>query len=174
MLMLLSDSHTIANKFLEFTDKWHLTHFCQILSQVSVRYLGIEYKDIFGSLDEKLCCEFMDDFMQLGNFGRKKANHQGMINLFNTKKLDRKDENYILSLFSSIKSVVCNHWPKAKHNTFILIIGSVIFSARYLVRSIMGKRQKLHLISDYKQAKKQVELRNKLTDNKRLKRKHRE
>ena len=168
------DYDDITDKFLEFTDKWHLTHFCQMLSQISVRYLGIENKDGFGRFDEKLCCEFMDDIMHLGNFGRKSVNYQGLINLFDAKTPDKKDENYISSFFSSIKSVVCTHWPKAEHNTIILIVGTVVFSAKYLIRSIMGKRQKLHLIDDYKQAKKQVKLRSKLIDNKHSKRDHKE
>ena len=102
--------------------------------------------------------------MQLGNFGRKGLNYKpGIINLFNAQALDRKD-NYISTFFSSIKSHVCWHWPKAEHNVFLLVIGAVFFSLRYLFRSIMGKRKKVDLIEDYKTAKRQAALRKKLTD----------
>ena len=158
------DYDDAADKLIEFTDKWHLTRFSQMLSQISVQYLGIKNKDSFGKLDEKLCREFMDDVIGLGNFGRKSANYQGLANLFNAEELGRKDKNYISTFFSSIRSVVCKHWPKAEHNVFLLIIGTIVFSARYLFRAITGKRKKIHLIEDYKNAKKQTEFRKKLTD----------
>lgn len=158
------DYDAVAGKLLEFTDKLHLTHLCQMFSQISVKYLGIENKDSFGRFDEQLCRELMDNVMQLGNFGRKGLNYKpGIISLFNAQVLDRKD-NYISTFFSSIKSHVCLHWPKAEHNVFLLVIGAVFFSLRYLFRSIMGKRKKVDLIEDYKTAKRQAALRKKLTD----------
>ncbi len=160
------DYDDIADKLLEFTDKWHLTRFFQMLSQISVQYLGIKNKDSFGKFDEKLCREFMDDVIGLGSFGRKSADHNGLYNFFNAKKLDRNGGNYISTFFSSIKSAVCVHWPTAEHNIFLLIIGTVFFSIRYWILVIMGKREKGHLIKDYNNAKKQTKLRDKLIDNK--------
>lgn len=174
-VFVASDEYdAIADKLFEFTDRWNLTRFCQMLSQISVRYLGIDNKAVFGEFDEKLCCEFMNDVMQLGNFGMKRANYQGLTNLFSVAKLERNDEKYISSFFSSIKSIVSTHWPKAEHNVFLLIAGSVFFTVRYLFNLITGKRKNVHLIKDYKNAKKQTELRNKLIDNKRSAQAHKE
>ena len=116
----------------------------------------------FGKPNKQLCSELMDDILRTGNFGRKISSSLG--NLFVNKELDAKGKSRITAFFISVKEVVCSHWPKAKHNILILMAGTVVFPAKYLLRLLAGKRTKLHLISDYKEAKKQVELRRKLTD----------
>lgn len=156
------DYDSIVNELFTFTNEWQLTRFCQMLSQVSAFYLGIEYKKSFGKPNKQLCSELMDDILRTGNFGRKI--NSSLKNLFVNKELDAKGKSRITAFLISVKEVVCSHWPRAKHNILILMAGTVVFSAKYLFRLLAGKRTKLHLISDYKEAKKQVELRRKLTD----------
>ncbi len=156
-----NDYDAAADRLLKFTDEWHLTRFCQMLSEVSAEYLGIEPKASFGVPDKRLCAQFMDEILGYGNFGRKK---EGTLeHLFSTKTLDNGGKNSAETFFSSVKGRVCHYWPKAEKNVLVLAVGTVVFTARYLWRALTQKR-KIHIISDYKNAKKQTELHQKLTD----------
>lgn len=157
-----ADYDSVATELSEFTESWHLTNFCRMLSQVSCEYLGITKKESFGCFDAKLSSEFMNDILNAGNFGRKKES--SLQHLFNSETLDRKGKNYISTFFSSIKERVCFYWPRAEHNIFILVAGTVVFTVRYLFRAIIGKGAKIHLIRDYRNAKKQAALHQKLSD----------
>lgn len=132
----------MLKKNLETIGLWR---FAQIMSQAVCVYLGVPYEDIYGGLDANLCCDFMEEILNSGNFGRKDEDRSLSSLLVSDRVKTTKNHSIIGQAFISLNNIVYNNWPIAKKYKIMLPFGYAFFICRYVIRSILGKRKKINV-----------------------------
>ena len=126
--------------FEERLKKIGLFRLAQLLSLGAVKHLGMAHKEWMGD-DYETADELLADIIYGGNFGRKdkQRSYEG----FFIAGRDEGDmqRGRLLQLFYSLNNVVRYHWKWAEKCVLLYPVGWVYFSARYLIRVLLGKRQ---------------------------------
>ena len=134
----------------ESTGLWNCA---RIFSLTAVKYLGLSYQSWMGEADDSVLDALMEEIMSAGNFGR--ANTSQESNWF----IDKSNSNSkVKGLVSSLNRTVKKHWPVAKRVPFLYPVGWVFFSARYLIRIAIGKRDKINIKETFTKADKKNKL----------------
>lgn len=118
-----------------------LWRFAQILTKISIKYLGADEKE-WASSDEHLADMLMEDILAGGNFGRKDHIRSMQTMLISDRGKDGIGNRGMVAQFiRSINEIVTLKWPRAKNNKLLLIVGVLFFGTRRLVREMLGKRE---------------------------------
>lgn len=127
-----------------------LFRLAQILSLGAVKHLGMPHKAWMGE-DYATADELLADIIYGGNFGRKdkQRSYEGFF--ISDRDAGNFKRGRFIQVFYSLNDVVNYHWKWAKKCILLYPIGWVYFSARYLIRVLMGKRQ-MHLLDTYKKS----------------------
>ena len=132
-----------------------LYRLAQLLSLGAVKHMGMPYKDWMGD-DYETADELLEDIICGGNFGRKdrQRTYEGMF-IADRDTGDMK-KGRLVQIFSSLNNIVDSHWKSAKKCPILYPVGWIFFSARYLIRVLLGKR-KMNLVDTYQKSGKRRE-----------------
>lgn len=121
-----------------------LWRFAQLLTQLSVRYLGCPKKAWMGELDEQLLEAVIEDVFAGGNFGCKDSQRINQAKLMTNKKRGTVDETSFLMQFAHTMNEkarlgmpACQKWP------VLLPAGWLFVGIRHLLRILTGKRPRI-------------------------------
>lgn len=122
-----------------------LWRFAQLLTQVSVRYLGCPSREwAMENVDEALLTSMMTDIFAAGNFGRKDAERINEAKLFTTQGTGTiSDSNAVLFTALSEKAFIA--MPLCKKVKLLLPLGWAVVAIRHLCLIARGKRPKIHI-----------------------------
>ena len=117
--------------------------FAQIVTAISVEFLGCPARDFAKETDPELSLQILSDIFNGGNFGQKSVDRSHERLLISSKT---ENENSMLKqFFVSVNSIVYANWKIVRKLKFLLPLGWLFFGGRYIVRSLMGKRPKIRL-----------------------------
>ena len=121
-----------------------LWRFAQLLTQLSVRYLGCPPKVWMGELDEPLLAAMIGDVFSSGNFGCKDAQRINQAKLMTNKKRGTVDDTSFLMQFvhtmnekAQLGMPICQKWP------VLLPVGWCFVGVRHSFRILIGKRPRV-------------------------------
>lgn len=127
-----------------------LFRLAQLLSLGAVKHLGMNYCAWMGE-DYDTADELISDIIYGGNFGRKDKQRFYEAMFISDRSTGDVKGGRIRLLFSSLNHMVNYHWRAAEKFPLLYPIGWIYFSARYLIRVALGKRE-LHLFDTYKKS----------------------
>lgn len=125
--------------------KLGLWKFAQILTRVSIKYLGADEK-LWAIAEEDVVDAIMEDILTGGNFGKKDSDRALQTMLISDRGKDGVGKTSMVSEFlKSGNGVVYHNWPESKKNKLLLPFGWVYFGTRRIFREMTGKRQKTNV-----------------------------
>lgn len=132
--------------FEEKLTKAGLWRTAQLLTLVSMKYLGITAKPCAGETGDELLENIISDILSGGNFGvkDKERSRAGMI-ISNRGKGGIGKKNYLFQFFDTLNHIIYTNWPITKRVKLLLPIGWLFWGVRYQIRVIIGKRKQLNL-----------------------------
>lgn len=118
----------------------------QLLTLVSMKYLGITPKPCAGKADDELLENIMSDILSGGNFGvkDKERGRAGMI-ISNRGKGGIGKKNYLFQFFDTLNHIIYTNWPITQKVKVLLPCGWLFWGIRYQLRVLTGKRKQLKL-----------------------------
>lgn len=135
-----------------------LWKFAQVLTGISVKYLGADEKG-WAEYDSRIVDMLMEDILAGGNFGIKDGSRSMQTMLISNHGKDGVGKtNMIMQLVKSINNTIYLNWPKARKCKLMLPIGWFFWGVRRIIRELTGKRKK----TDIKQTVKGASYRRKL------------
>lgn len=132
--------------FEEKLTKAGLWRTAQLLTLVSMKYLGIAPKSCAGEAGDELLENIISDILSGGNFGvkDKERSRAGMI-ISNRGKGGIGKKNYLFQFFDTLNHIIYTNWPITQRIKVLLPIGWLFWGVRYQIRVIIGKRKQLNL-----------------------------
>lgn len=125
--------------------KLGLWHFAQILTRVSVKYLGAEEKS-WAECDDRIVDDLIEDILVGGNFGKKDHNRSIQQMLISNRGKDGVGHISIIKQFIiSSNELIFHYWPSARKNKILIPIGWLCFGGRRVFREMTGKRKKTNI-----------------------------
>lgn len=122
--------------------KLGLWKFAQILTRVSIKYLGADEK-LWAIAEEDVVDALMEDILTGGNFGKKDSDRALQTMLISDRGKDGVGKTSMVSeFFKSGNGIVYHNWPESKKNKLLLPFGWVYFGTRRIFREMTGKRKK--------------------------------
>ena len=124
-----------------------LWYFAQVLTLLSIRYLGAEKRD-WADIGEcsGLLEELMQDILNGGNFGVKDKERSNEAYIISSRGKNGVGKTSIgAQIIVSLNNVVYTRWPFAKKWKIVLPAGWLYYGIKQLIRIAKGKRKKVHL-----------------------------
>lgn len=119
--------------------------FARVLTQISIKYLGADYKE-FADGDYSVADNIMEDVLKGGNFGRKDEQRTIQTLLISNRGKNGVGNNSMAGqFFKSANSFVYHQWPITKKIKILMPVGWVFFGCRRVFREITGKRSKTNV-----------------------------
>lgn len=139
---------SLGNRFSELFEiplkKIGMWKFAQVLSQLSVVYLGCDDQDWMGEIDSDLLLELIIDVFNGGNFGKKDTQRSDEAKFITSRKKGKvNDDSVLKQSILSLNEIVIKHWPIADKLPFLLPLGWIFFGGRYVFRMVIGKRPQI-------------------------------
>ena len=121
--------------------------FAQLLTQLSVRYLGMPKQEwAMEDVDDELLKAMMDDILGGGNFGHKDKERSNQAYLISSRgKHGVGDRSMLAQLVTSMNEAVLVHMPLTKKYRILLPLGWIIVGGRQVWLIMSGKRKKMNL-----------------------------
>lgn len=135
------ENECFAELFEEKLKKVGLWKFAQILSGVSYKYLGIEYKEWFGKIDDSLCDDLICDIMSGGNFGRKDKKRANAGMAISNRGKDGLSKSAFMQFFNTMNEAAKMQFPILQRVKILVPFGWLMLTIRRVFRIICGKRQ---------------------------------
>ena len=131
--------------FEEKLKKIGLWRFAQVLTRISINYLGAEEK-AWAVCEEELAEQLMEDILTGGNFGRKDSNRSMQTLMISDRgKSGVGNVRMLTQLRKSGNNIIYTKWPNARNNKLLLPAGWVYFGGRRVIRELTGKRKKTQI-----------------------------
>ena len=123
-----------------------LWRFAQLLTQLSVRYLGSSPQNWMGEPEDELLNALKDDVFASGNFGAKDRNRADEAKFITSRKKGGvNDDSDLKQAILSANEIVRKHWNFADKVPILYPAGWAFFGGRYALRSMTGKRKKINV-----------------------------
>lgn len=123
-------------------------YFAQVLTGVAIRYLGCPNREWIGNPEPELVDAIMMDIFRGGNFGHKDIKRgQETLLISSRGKEGVGNKTLLQQLIISMNEIVYMKWPVSKKCFLLLPFGWCFYGGRYVLRSILGKRPKIHVKS---------------------------
>lgn len=135
-----------VSMFYEKLNRVGLWRFACIMTKISSMFLGADERGFAEEIDENICVNIMKDVFSAGNFGQKSSD-RGHEALIMQRAGEEKKRSKIGSLFFNANRIVYEKWSIAKKLKFLLPIGWLFFGVRYFIRSLLGKRPKINVMT---------------------------
>ena len=121
-------------------------YFAQVITRAAIRYLGCPDRAWVGNPDSGLVDAIIMDIFKGGNFGHKDFKRGQETLLISSRGKDGVGNRSMLrQLIISMNEIVYMKWPISKKCFFILPVGWCFYGGRYVLRSFLGKRPKIHV-----------------------------
>ena len=117
-----------------------LWRFAQLLTQLSIKYLGCPKKDWCGNGDEEYLNKMMQDIMDGGNFGEKDKNRINQAKLMTNTGKGVDDTSILKQFFLTMNDKAKRGMPIVAKVPVLLPIGWAYVGFRHLLRMIQGRR----------------------------------
>ena len=118
--------------------------FAQILTQLSIRYLGMSSKEWCGTSEDEYLESLMCDIFKGGNFGIKDSNRINQAKLItNSHKASVDETNLLLQLLRTMNVKARIAMPIVRRIPVLLPIGWIYAGGRHLIRIQNGTRPKI-------------------------------
>ena len=139
------DNETFRDLFEDKLRKVGLWRFSQLLTQVSVQYLGCPRREwAMEEVNERLLASMMNDVLGAGNFGRKDAERVNESKLLTTRE-SRSVEEPMIALSKVLSERAYIAMPLCKKVKLLLPLGWAVVAIRHLCLIARGKRPKIHI-----------------------------
>ena len=132
--------------------------FAQVLTATCEKYLGIKKHSWTGDIDGSAVDKLMNEFLGSGDYSGDHDSRQSDLMASEGFSVRVGHRSSMGNLIAVLRNAVEYHWPRTRNNTILLILGMLYSAVRYLVRVLIGKREKLNLIEMSKEAGKRREL----------------
>lgn len=132
--------------FYEKLNRVGLWKFTCIMTKISSMFLGADERGFTGEIDENICVNIMKDVFSAGNFGQKSSD-RGHEALIMQRAGEDKSRSKLGSLFFNANRIVYGKWSIARKLKFLLPVGWLFFGVRYFIRSLLGKRPKINVMT---------------------------
>lgn len=120
--------------------------FAQILTQLSITYLGMSSKEWCGSSNEEYIEALMSDIFKGGNFGIKDTNRINQAKLITNAHKASVDETSLLKQFIRTMNEKAEiAMPVTKKVPVLLPVGWIYAGGRHLLRIRSGKRPRINV-----------------------------
>lgn len=121
-------------------------YFAQVITKAAIQYLGCPDREWVGNPDNKLVDAIIKDIFKGGNFGHKDYRRGQETLLISSRGKDGVGNKSMLrQLVISMNEIVYMKWPISKKYFFVLPFGWCFYGGRYVLRSLVGKRPKIHV-----------------------------
>lgn len=121
-------------------------YFAQVITKVAIKYIGCPDREWVGNPDSRLVDAIIVDIFKGGNFGQKDFRRGQETLLISSRGKDGVGNTSMLrQLITSMNEIVYMKWPISKKYFFILPFGWCFYGGRYVLRSLFGKRPKIHV-----------------------------
>lgn len=134
--------------FEEKLKKVGLWRFAQILTQMSISYLGMPEKEwVMGNFDENVLEALMEDIIQSGNFGRK-GNADRKYSSFMMPNVENKNtgsSSKLIRMFKTVKCSINTHWSFTQKYPILFPLGCILYLFRVINLLATGKRHFIRL-----------------------------
>jgi hypothetical protein len=165
----LCDWAVFANKIEndEFVDVYKekltdvgLWRFAQLLTQLSIKYLGCEYKDwAMQDVNEDLLCSMITDIFDGGNFGKKDEQRINQAKLITNRTAGNVNSNSLSNqLIKTMNEKAHIGMPITKKIPILLPVGWAYVGARHLKRIKSGTRPQIKVNEMIEGANKRKEI----------------
>lgn len=146
------DGCAFRQMFQQEFEKLRIWRFAQVLTAVCERYLGLKKNDWTGDVDAAVVDKLMHEFLRDGDYSFNHEFNQSdwMVSEGFSVRVGHKSG--IGNMMAVLRTAVEYHWPRTQKNKVLLFFGMVYSAARYGVRILTGKREKLHLAQMSKEA----------------------
>ncbi len=135
------DFPVVFQEKLQSVGLWRLA---QLLTQLSVVYLGCPSQTWMGEIHPEFLSDLILDVFAGGNFGKKDLRRKDASRFITSRdKGGVNDDSVAKQSLLSANEIVRRHWPAAKKCPLLYPVGWVFFGGRYLFRMIGGKREKI-------------------------------
>ena len=136
-----------------------LWEFARLQTALCVKYLGCKAKEFAEGIDEETLDKLMLDILSGGNFGQKDSDrgHEALILSLHGKEGVGNKSN-TSQFIQSVNDIVFRRWKLTKKVKILLPLGWVFFGGRYVLRSLIGKRPKIHVRQTVREANERKEL----------------
>lgn len=125
--------------------KLGLWRFAQILTRISIKYLGADERS-WAIPDIQIVDALMDDILAGGNFGKKDKERSNQAYIISSRgKNGVGKTNLCAQFFISLNNVVYTRWNFAKKWKIVLPVGWLYFGIKHAVKIVKGERKKVHL-----------------------------
>ena len=122
-----------------------LWKFAQILTRVSIKYLGADERP-WAVADDWLVDALMEDVLVSGNFGVKDVERSNQAYLISSRGKNGVGNTGICKQFIiSLNNVVYTRWPFAKKWKVMLPVGWIYFGTKQAIKIAKGERKRVHL-----------------------------
>ncbi len=138
-----------------------LWRFAQLLTQLSVKYLGMPAKEwAMREVDEGLLRSMICDIFEGGNFGAKDSQRMNEAKIISNRGKNGVDDSLPMGkqLFLNMNNIVYLKWSAAKRYKILLPFGWIFFGTRHLFRIAVGKRASVNIKKTVEGAKERREL----------------
>lgn len=124
--------------------KLGLWKFAQILTWVSIKYLGADEK-LWAKAEEDVVDALMEDILASGNFGKKDNERSNQAYIISSRGKNGVGKASILNqAVISLNNVVYTRWAFSKKWTIVLPFGWVYFGVKQAIKIMRGERKKVH------------------------------
>lgn len=150
-----------AALFREKLEAVGLWKYAQAVSLASHLGLGLPYAAFMGD-DRATAEELLRDILTSGNFG---ANDPGRVNeryFLVRRSVVGKESGSLGAFCHQVNASIVSHWPRAKENALLRLLGWVYFPFYRLALRMAGKRNALSLAKSYKKSASRKSLYDKL------------
>ena len=120
-----------------------LLTFLSVMTDIAVRYFGVEAPRWFTPPEKTLSDGILDDILDGGNFGRKNELRGRSGNLITNHKTDGKRHGKLYNLFRALKDSTDEVYPIVKKHPVLYAIFMPYRAIKYIVLVICGKRVNL-------------------------------
>lgn len=124
-----------------------LWRYAQLITQLSVKYLGVEEKKwAMEKVDDELLEAMIIDIFEGGNFGKKDKGRRNEAKLITNRTKGTVDgKNVFCQMVASINDIVRLHFPLAVRYKIFMPFGWIYVCGRHLIRIVLGKRPSIKL-----------------------------
>ncbi len=135
----LSDSEfrSIIEEKLKEVGLWR---FAQILTRVSIKYLGADERE-WASCDEAVVDRLMEDILSGGNFGKKDISRAVQVNYISDRGKDGVKSSMFRHLVVTMNKGIYRKWKKAESYKILIPVGWVYFGCKHLLRDFLGNKK---------------------------------
>ena len=146
------DGSQFQRMFQKAFEDLRIWRFAQVLTAVCEKYLGLEKRSWTGDVDAAAADKLMDEFLRAGDYDFNHEFNQSDLMVSEGFSVRVGHRSGIGNMMAVLRNAVEYHWPRTQKNKVLLFFGMVYSVARYGVRILTGRREKLDFVQMSREA----------------------